>query len=127
IGGRRSNSQYQFTLQDENLDELNAWAQKVEAKLKTVPLLHDVNMDQQNKGLETRLVIDRDTSARLGITPTAIDNALYSAFGQRQVSTIYQPLNQFHVVLEVDPAFQGRPDMLKNIYVRSSSGSQVPL
>jgi multidrug efflux pump len=86
-----------------------------------------VNMDQQNKGLETKLVIDRDTAARLGVTPSEVDNALYSAFGQRQVSTIYQPLNQFHVVMEVNPNFQGRPDMLKNIYVRTSAGAQVPL
>ena len=127
IGGRQSSSQYQYTLQDENLDELNLWSPRVLEKLRTIPILHDVNMDQQNRGLETRLVIDRDTAARLGITPAQIDDALYSAFGQRQVSTIYQPLNQFHVVLEVDPAFQGRPDMLKNIYVRSSSNAQVPL
>jgi multidrug efflux pump len=127
IGGRQSNSQYQFTLQDENLDELNKWSALALQKLKTIPMLHDVNMDQQNKGLETRLVIDRDTAARLGINPANVDSALYSAFGQRQVSTIYQPLNQFHVVMEVDPHFQGHPDDLRQIYVRSSSGSQVPL
>jgi multidrug efflux pump len=127
IGGRQANSEYQYTLQDENLDELNHWAPLALDKLRTLPLLRDVNMDQQNKGLETDLVIDRDTAARLGITTAQVDDALYSAFGQRQVSTIYQPLNQFHVVLEVDPSFQGRPDQLKNIYVRSSSNAQVPL
>jgi multidrug efflux pump len=127
IGGRQSNSQYQYTLQDENLNELNLWSPRVLDKLRTLPILFDVNMDQQNKGLQTNLVIDRDTAARLGINAAQVDDALYSAFGQRQVSTIYQPLNQFHVVLEVDPRFQGRPDMLKNVYVRSSSGAQVPL
>src|SRR3954469_6646251 len=127
IGGRQANSEYQYSLQDENLDELNRWALLALEKLRTLPMLRDVNMDQQNKGLETRLVIDRDTAARLGINASQVDDALYSAFGQRQVSTIYQPLNQFHVVLEVDPKYQGRPDQLKNIYVRSSSNAQVPL
>jgi len=127
IGGRQSNSQYQYTLQDENLNELNKWSPLVLQKLRSIPILHDANTDQQDRGLETRLVIDRDTAARLGISASQVDDALYSAFGQRQVSTIYQPLNQFHVVLEVDPHFQGRPDMLRNVYVRTSAGAQVPL
>ncbi|HLH06194.1 MAG TPA: multidrug efflux RND transporter permease subunit [Terriglobales bacterium] len=127
IGGRMSNAQYQYTLQDENLDELNTWAPKMLAKLKTVKQLKDVSSDQQDRGLQTQLVIDRDSAARFGITAQAIDNTLYDAFGQRQVSTIYMPLNQYHVVMEIDPQFQGKPDSLKYIYVPASDGSQVPL
>ncbi len=127
VGGRQGNAQYQYTLQDENLDELNTWAPKMLAKLKTVKELKDVSTDQQNRGLQAQLVIDRDSAARFGITAAAIDNTLYDAFGQRQVSTIYMPLNQYHVVMEVDPQYQGRPDALKYIYVAASDGSQVPL
>ncbi len=83
--------------------------------------------DQQNRGLQTRLVIDRDTASRLGITPQMIDDTLYDAFGQRQISTMFTQLNQYHVVLEVDPAFQHNPDRLKDIFVRSASGGPVPL
>jgi multidrug efflux pump len=127
IGGRMGNAQYQYTLQDENLDELNTWAPKMLAKLRTLKELKDVSTDQQNRGLQAQLVIDRDSAARFGITAAAIDNTLYDAFGQRQVSTIYMPLNQYHVVMEVDPQYQGRPDALKYIYVAASDGSQVPL
>ncbi len=127
IGGRMGNAQYQYTLQDENLDELNTWAPKMLAKLKTVKDLKDVSTDQQDRGLQAQLVIDRDSASRFGITAAAIDNTLYDAFGQRQVSTIYMPLNQYHVVMEVDPQYQGRPDALKYIYVSASDGSQVPL
>ena len=127
VGGRQSNAQYQYTLQDENLDELNTWAPKMLAKLKTVKELKDVSTDQQDRGLQAQLVIDRDSASRFGITAAAIDNTLYDAFGQRQVSTIYMPLNQYHVVMEVDPQYQGRPDALKYIYVAASDGSQVPL
>ena len=117
IGGRLGASQYQYTLQSENLDDLNQWAPKVLAALRHLPQLKDVNTDQQNRGLEAKLVIDRDTAARLGIQPSAIDAALYQAFGQSQVSTIYEQLNQYHVVMEVDPQYQQTPDALQAIYV----------
>ena len=127
IGGRLGNAQYQYTLQSENLEDLNAWAPKVLAKLRQVRQLKDVNTDQQNRGLEARVVIDRDTAARLGIQPNAVDAALYQAFGQSQVSTIYEQLNQYHVVMEVDPRYQQTPDALQSIYVPSKSGTLVPL
>jgi multidrug efflux pump len=127
IGGRMGNAQYQYTLQSESLDDLNQWAPKVLARLRKLPQLKDVNTDQQNRGLEAKLVIDRDTAARLGIQPAAIDAALYQAFGQSQVSTIYEELNQYHVVMEVDPRYQQSPDALQAIYVPSKSGVQVPL
>ena len=121
------NAQYQYTLQSESLDDLNQWAPRVLAKLRQLRQLKDVNTDQQNRGLEARVVIDRDTAARLGIQPNAIDAALYQAFGQSQVSTIYEPLNQYHVVMEVDPRYQQTPDALQSIYVASKSGTLVPL
>jgi len=127
IGGRMGNAQYQYTLQSESLDDLNQWAPKVLAKLRQLRQLKDVNTDQQNRGLEAKLVIDRDTAARLGIQPNAIDAALYQAFGQSQVSTIYEQLNQYHVVMEVDPRYQKTPDALESIYVPSKSGTMVPL
>src|SRR2546426_2560322 len=95
--------------------------------IKALPQIRDANTDLQNKGLEARMVIDRDTAARLGVTPQIIDNALYSAFGQRQVSTMYKPLNQYHVVMEAELPYQQNPDALKNIYVRSTNGAEVPL
>jgi len=127
IGGRQSQAQYQYTLQGENLDELNERAPKLLQKMRTMPDLRDVNSDQQNKGLESQIDIDRDTASRLGITPQAIDNALYDAFGQRQVSTMYRQLNQYHVVMEVEPRFSKTPDALQSVYVRSSTGVPVPL
>jgi multidrug efflux pump len=127
IGGRLGNAQYQYTLQSESLDDLNVWAPRVLAKLRQMPQLKDVNTDQQNRGLEAKLVIDRDTAARLGIQPAAIDAALYQAFGQSQVSTIYEQLNQYHVVMEVDPRYQQTPDALQSVYVPSKSGALVPL
>ena len=127
IGGRTGNAQYQYTLQSESLDDLNQWAPKVLAKLRQLRQLKDVNTDQQNRGLEAKVVIDRDTAARLGIQPNAIDAALYQAFGQSQVSTIYEQLNQYHVVMEVDPRYQQTPDALQSIYVPSKSGTMVPL
>src|SRR5215469_6729257 len=127
IGGRQSQAQYQYTLQGENLNELNDWAPRLLEKLRTLPQLRDVNTDQQNKGLEASLIIDRDTAARLGVGAADIDSALYDAFGQRQVSTMYRPLNQYHVVMEVAPEFQKSPDALQTIYVRSSAGQVVPL
>ena len=127
IGGRFGNAQYQYTLQSANLDELNAWAPRLLQKLRTLPELRDQNSDQQDKGLQAKLVIDRDTASRLGITPQALDNALYDAFGQRQVSTMYRPLNQYHVVMEVAPQFQQTPEALQNIYLKSTAGTPVPL
>jgi len=127
IGGRMSNAQYQYTLSGENLDELYEWAPKLLAQLRKIPQLKDVNSDQQISGLEENVVIDRDTAARLGVTPQQIDAVLYDAFGQEQISTIYQTLNQYHVVLEVDPKYQMTPDALKSVYVITSSGAQVPL
>ena len=127
IGGRMSNAQYQYTLSGENLDELYEWAPKLLAQLRKIPQLKDVNSDQQISGLEENVVIDRDTAARLGVTPQQIDAVLYDAFGQEQISTIYQTLNQYHVVLEVDPQYQLTPDALKSVYVITSSGAQVPL
>jgi len=127
IGGRFGNAQYQYTLQSANLDELNNWAPRLLAKMRSLPELRDQNSDQQDKGLQAKLVIDRDTASRLGITPQTLDNALYDAFGQRQVSTMYRPLNQYHVVMEVAPQFQQTPESLQNIYLRSTAGTPVPL
>ncbi|HZQ96466.1 MAG TPA: efflux RND transporter permease subunit [Candidatus Sulfotelmatobacter sp.] len=127
IGGRFGNAQYQYTLQSASLDELNNWAPRLLAKMRTLPQLRDQNSDQQDKGLQARLVIDRDTASRMGITPQTLDNALYDAFGQRQVSTMYRALNQYHVVMEVAPQFQQTPEALQNIYLRASNGSPVPL
>ena len=127
VGGRLSSALFQFTLQDDDLDELNLWAPRLQRKLQSLPLLTDVNTDQQNRGLQASLVIDRDTAARLGITTKMIDDALYDAFGQRQVSTMYTQLNQYHVVMEVAPQFWQNPETLRDVYVRSTSGAEVPL
>jgi multidrug efflux pump len=127
IEDRVSRTEYQYTIEDADGTELASWAPKLADKLKSLPQLRDVATDQLDGGLETNVVIDRDTAARLGILPAAIDNTLYDAFGQRQVSTIFTQLNQYHVVLEVDPRFQQNPDSLKDIYVKSSNGTQVPL
>jgi multidrug efflux pump len=127
VGGRFSNSQYQYTLESENLPDLQQWAPRVEARLRQLPSLRDVNSDQQTRGLQATLVIDRDTASRLGIAPQAIDNTLYDAFGQRQVSTIFTQLNQYHVVMEVDAEFRDSTDAIQQLFVRSSNGTQVPL
>jgi multidrug efflux pump len=127
IGGRQSNAQFQYTLSGENLTELYEWAPKLLQALRKIPQLKDVNSDQQISGLEENVIIDRDTASRLGITPSQIDNILYDAFGQRQISTIYRTLNQYHVVLEVDPRYQLTPDALESVYVITSRGAQVPL
>ncbi len=127
IGGRQSNAQYQYTLQGEDLNELNTWAPQLLAKMRGLQELRDVNTDQQDKGLQAQLIIDRDTASRLGIAAQDIDNALYDAFGQRQVSTMYRPLNQYHVVMEVAPQFQQTTEALQNIYLRSTSGTPIPL
>src|SRR5215470_10997678 len=123
VGGRQSNAQYQYTLHADNLADLYAWTPRILAALQGLPQLADVNSDQQNKGLDTELVIDRDTAARLGISTSQIDNTLYDAFGQRQVSTIYNPRNQYHVIMEVAPQFWQNPDSLKDIFVSTSGGA----
>ncbi len=127
VGGRGGNSQYQFTLQSDNIRELNEWAPKLLAKLKTLPLVLDANSDQQVHGLTTELTIDRATASRMGVTPQALDTALYSAFGQRQVSTMYTGINQYHVIMEVLPEFQQNPESLSDIYVPSTNGPAIPL
>ncbi|MCP1970152.1 efflux RND transporter permease subunit [Bradyrhizobium elkanii] len=123
VGGRASNAQYQYTLQGSTLEELNEWTPKIAAALQRDPDLADVNSDQQNKGLESDLVIDRDAAARLGITVSQIDNTLYDAFGQRQVSTIYVARNQYHVIMEVAPRYWQNPETLKDVYISTSGGS----
>jgi len=127
IGGRRSNAQFQFTLEGDNLKELSEWSRRILQELRSLPQLADLNSDEQNRGLMAQLTIDRATASRLGITQSMIDNTLYDAFGQRQVSTIYTPLNQYHVVMEVEPRSWQRPSTLREIYVRSDTGVQVPL
>ena len=126
-GGRGSRTQYQYTLEDANLDELLEWSPRVLEKLRTVPQLRDVNTDQQTAGLQLNVRIDRDTASRLGISPAAVDSTLYDAFGQRQVSTIFTQVNQYRVVLEVKPELAEQPDSLQSIYVRGQNGDQVPL
>jgi multidrug efflux pump len=123
VGGRQGNAQYQYTLQGDDLTELYAWAPKITDALQHLPDLTDVNSDQQQNGLETDLVIDRPSAARLGLTASQIDNTLYDAFGQRQVSTIYNALNQYHVVMEVAPQYWQSPDMLNDLYVSTAGGA----
>jgi len=127
MGGRMGGAQYQYTLQADDSKDLLEWAPQVLQKLRTVPQLVDVNTDLQNKGLEARLVIDRATAARLGISTQMIDNTLYDAFGQRYVSTMYMPLNQYRVVLAMDSQFLQTPEGLGHIYIRSRQGMLVPL
>jgi len=127
IGGRASSAQYQYTLQSVDLAELNAWAPKVERHLRTLPEITDVNSDQQDKGQQSLVIFDRLTASRLGVSPQLIDDTLYDAFGQRQVAILYTPLNQYHVVMEVAPQYWQDPATLHDIYVRSRTGSQVPL
>ena len=122
-GGRQSNAQYQYTLLSDSTPELYEWGPKLTRALQSAPQLADVNSDQQEKGIETDLVYDRATATRLGITPSQIDNTLYDAFGQRQVSTIYNALNQYHVVMEVAPQYWQSPEMLNDIYVSTSGGN----
>jgi multidrug efflux pump len=127
VEDRVSRTQYQYSLEDANSEELQYWTAKMIDKLKQIPILTDIASDQQLSGLGAHLVIDRDTASRLGITPQNIDDTLDDAFGQRQVSTMFTQLNQYHVVLEVAPNFQRTPSDLANIYVKSSNGTQVPL
>ncbi|HUM14999.1 MAG TPA: multidrug efflux RND transporter permease subunit [Candidatus Nitrosotalea sp.] len=127
VGGRIGNAQYQYTLQADSLQELSTWAPRMLQALRGLPELRDVSSDQQDAGQQVPLTIDRATAARLGVSTKLIDETLYSAFGQRQVSTIYTALNQYHVVMEVAPEFWQSPDALRNIYVRSQTGPSVPL
>ena len=127
VGGRFARTQYQYTLQDANLEELNAWAPRMLEKLKTLPELRDVATDQQTSALELRVDVDRDTASRLGITAQGVDDALYDAFGQRQIATTYTQVNQYRVVLEMKPELAEHPDALQNVYVPTPSGGQVPL
>jgi multidrug efflux pump len=127
VGGRPSKTRYQYTLQDGNSDELAHWAPIFEKGLKSLPQLRDVTSDTQASAPRATLRIDRDTASRLGITPQAIDDTLYDAFGQRQVATIFTQLNQYHVVLELDPQFQLDTGALRHLYVRSAAGQLVPL
>ena len=127
IDARMSRTQYQFTLEDADPEELASWAPRVLTALQGLPELRDVASDQESAGLQVKLTIDRDTASRLGIQPQAIDDALYDAFGQRQVSTIFTQLNQYRVILEVKPEFQKNPDSLRHVYVKSGNGDPVPL
>jgi multidrug efflux pump len=127
VGGRWGGAEYQYTLQAPDFAELSQWAPQLLERMQHMPELRDVNSDQQNQGLESRLVIDRDTASRFGVSASAIDNTLYDAFGQRQVSTMYKALNQYHVVMEIAQEFQQSPEALKSIYVTSNTGRQVPL
>jgi multidrug efflux pump len=127
IGGRMSSSQYQFTLQGDNLDDLVQWGPVVLREMRKLPELVDVSTDQQNRGLQASIDVDRLMAARLGITQQAIDDTLYDAFGQRMVSTMYMPLNQYHVVMEVDPEFRQDPAALKHIYIGGTLRAEVPL
>ena len=123
VEDRVSRTQFQYTLEDPNLDELNAFAPRMLARLQQLPELSDVASDQQVLGLRAKLVFDRNTAARFGITAAAIDQALYDAYGQRQVSTMFTQLNQYHVVLEVQPEFKKSPSSLGDLFIRTSAAS----
>jgi multidrug efflux pump len=127
IGGRPSASQYQYTITSDSLPELNEWGPKLLKTMRGIRQLTDVTSDAQNNGLAANLVIDRPTASRLGITPQAIDNTLYDAFGEREIATTYTPINQYFVVMEVEPSFWQNPDALRDVYVTSTSGGMVPL
>ena len=127
LGGRQSSAQYQYTIQSDTLQDLVKWGPMVLQEMRKLPGFTDVNSDQQNNGLQASLVYDRQTAARFGLTPQVMDNTLYDAFGQRQVSTMFTALNQYHVVMETDPQFWQSPQGLNDIYLRSTNGGQVPL
>jgi multidrug efflux pump len=127
VEDRVSRTQFQYSLEDADARELGIWVPRFMQKLEALPMLRDVANDQQDQGLQTRLVIDRATASRLGITPQTLDNTLYDAFGQRQVSTIFTQLNQYHVVLETQPDFKNDPQDLDHLFVQSNSGGTVPL
>jgi multidrug efflux pump len=127
IGGRQSNAQYQYTLQADAVDELRTWEPRIRMAMSKLPELTDVNTDQQDRGMQTSIVIDRDAAARLGVTVSNLDTTLNNAFGQRQVGVIFNPLNQYRVVMEFAPPFAQGPDILARLFVTSKSGAQVPL
>ncbi len=127
VENRTARTQYQYSVEDANSEELVEWSDRILRKFRSLPQLADVATDQTTEGLESALVIDRDTASRLGITPQNIDDTLDDAFAQRQVSTMFTQQNQYHVILEVAPRYQRHPDQLGNIYVKSSNGTQVPL
>jgi len=127
IGGRAANAQYQFTLQADDLAELRKWEPQIRQALSNVPELADVNTDQQDKGSQTTLNVDRDAATRLGVSMATVDSTLNDVFGQRQVSTIYNPLNQYHVVMEAAPRYWQSPESLRDIYVTAADGAQIPL
>jgi multidrug efflux pump len=127
VGGRLSNAEYQFTMRGDNLADLNAFAPRMLEALRHIPIITDVNSDAQNQGLQSMVQYDRDTAGRFGISPQLIDNTLYDAFGQRQVSTVYSTYNQYHVVMEAAPQFWQDPETLRDIYVKSPNGTEVPL
>ncbi len=127
IGGRGSSAQYQYTIQSDNLQDLVKWGPVLLQQMRKLRMLTDVNTDQQNSGLQAMLNYDRPTASRLGITPQMLDNSLYEAFGQAQVSTMYTAINQYHVVMEVEPKFWQSPVNLKDVYIRAAQGKVVPL
>ena len=127
IGGRQANAQYQYTLQADDLAALRAWEPRIRNAFSQLPQLTDVNSDQQDKGLQTSLAIDRDAAARLGVSMNTIDTTLNDAFGQRQVGVIYNPLNQYRVVMELASPYLQGPETLQRLYVTSVAGAQVPL
>jgi multidrug efflux pump len=127
VGGRLASGQYQYTLQGDDLDSLSTWAPRLVARLRHEPFVADVNTDQQDSGPDVFVDIDRDTAARLGVSVTAVDQALYDAFGQRQVATLYAGLNQYRVVMEVAPEYWQQPDTLNGVYVAGTTGALVPL
>jgi multidrug efflux pump len=127
VGGHQTAAQYQYTMQSDNLEELTHWSPIVLNLMRKMPDLTDVNSDQQDKGLDANLVIDRPTASRLGITPQTIDNLLYDAFGEREIARTYSPMNQYYVVMEVAPSFWQNPDGLKSVYATSSTGTTIPL
>jgi multidrug efflux pump len=127
VGGRQSNAQYQYTLLAPDFDSLSVWGQKMLARLQQLDEITDVSSDQQNSGLSSNVVIDRDTASRLGLTAQAVDSALYDAFGQRQVSVMYKSINQYHVVLALEQRWWESPDFLNTIYVQTPKGTNVPL
>ena len=127
VGGRAGTGQFQFTIQADDLAELRLWEPKIRAAISRLPLLADVNADSQNKGLQTTLTLDRDKIASLGLTVAQINATLYDSFGQRQVSTLFKPLNQYHIIMELAPEYWQSPDALKKIYVINSAGAKIPL
>ena len=127
MGGRAGNAQYQYTLQSDELTDLQLWEPKIRQALKNLPIITDVNSDKQDKGAQTKIIIDRDSAAKLGVTVKMIDNVLNASFGQRQVSTIYAPLNQYYVIMEVAPKYWQNPESLHDIYIITANGAQIPL